>query len=1752
MGVGDELSFKVEVIFGKVCRIEAVALKVERDPTNRRDVALLKAMMGNFDNLAEEYSRAIEKLAAYNAKQTPKLEVDLQSELVKFEVKFYNVKAIAAVAVPDNEHLDTSIVSTGLHQVEHQPVAIALPKLSLSEFDGDLKNWTKFSDLFLATVHNNKQLSDIQKHMYLRSALKGEALGQIASLPLTGDNYLVAWDQLKNAYGDSLELADAYLEELVDLSVVSRDPKSLRSFIRSVVECTGALRALGYLVDQWSALLLFILKRKLNAGLRAKWTEEVLQQPIPDLDMFVKFVHKQVKMAEAAQPTQAEYTSSKKPSVASSPRNQTSWKRTSTFLTSTSEVNPRMDASQDGHCVICGSKHSVTNCNRFLKLKVFDRIRMAKNRKLCLCCLKKGHFLKNCINTSSCNFCDDLHHTLLHLKTRDTNTVQNNQQVVETSNENESSEHNTGVQLAAMQTSIPSVESSVLLSTARVEVLDNFGKYQQVRVLIDSASQGTFITSSCARRLGWKPKTMRVPVYGLAHTRLGDANGSINCSFRSERNWKLEVVALVVDSIANCPSKNIRRHHWPHLEKLKLADPLYFKVQPIDILIGAEWFAQIIVGNPIIGPVGAPNAVETIWGYVLVGKITQALKGIQTFCMAIENQLDSTLRKFWSVEEPPSIHVENQEDKACELHYKESVHRQLSGRYIVELPFRPETPTLGDSRQAALRRFYLLERRLERNKDLRSKYNEFMQDYLNQGHMVKAPNKPQLDQECYYVPHHCIYRDQDLSHFRVVFDASMKTCIRANNQGSHVVAPSLNDVLYVGPKLQLDLANLLILFRAHPIVLITDIRQMYRNIAINEKHFNFQRIFWRFQAEEELQEFCLTTVTYGVSSAPFLAIRTLHQLVQDEGRDFPDASKVILENTYMDDIVVSVSSRQQALRLQRELIGLLGKGKFDLRKWNSNSPEVLNAVPFEHCAIAPDVFAFRGEGEPAAKILGLIWNPVVDVLSFKVQLETRVITKRSILSEIARLFDPLGLICPVIFMGKWLIQHLWQLGLGWDDRPPDDVCQKWEQFRQELPLLSKLSFTRELMVDSATTIQLHGFSDASEKGYAGVVYIRTIQPNKDVKVSLVIAKSRVAPLKRVTLPRLELCGVVLVSELLAHVMEVLRDQCLITSVNIWTDSAVALSWIQSSPHRWKTFVATRVSRIQELWPPQNFRYVPSASNPADVASRGLLPQKLLECHIWKDGPVWLRAPEDVWPLPLDKSARMTVEGEDRAVVFYAQIENPVLENFGERFSSLSRLRRVVAYCRRFMFNSRHNLERRSGPLTVEELRAAELIVIKIVQVKEFGQDLKALKSGGPTTPRLKKFNPFVDETGILRVGGRLRHANIPYVNKFPIILPKKNWFTNLVIDFFHYTYLHPGPTNLHNIIRNKYWIISGRDVVRRRVLKCVACFRTHPNPIQPIMGNLPPARLQQVKAFAISGVDYGGPFDIKLGKIRNAKIYKGYICLFVCFVTRAIHLELVSDLSTDAFLAALRRFVARRGAINHIYSDCGTNFVGAKRKLQEWAQLLASSKHNEQVTSYLADRNIKWHLNPPSSPHFGGLWEAGIKSVKRLLASTVGSQILTYEEFYTVLTQVEATLNSRPLVPLSSDPEDLEALTPSHFLFQGPVGALPEPITTDGPVNYVKRWELLQQIVNSFWKRWKCEYLTTLQARTKWTNLSPNLTVGMMVLIKDNNLASVHWRLGRIVEVYPGQDKIVRVAKVKTKQGLFLRAVTKLCPLPNQ
>ncbi|XP_018397773.1 PREDICTED: uncharacterized protein LOC108775825, partial [Cyphomyrmex costatus] len=891
----------------------------------------------------------------------------------------------------------------------------------------------------------------------------------------------------------------------------------------------------------------------------------------------------------------------------------------------------------------------------------------------------------------------------------------------------------------------------------------------------------------------------------------------------------------------------------------------------------------------------------------------------------------------------------------------------------------------------------------------------------------------------------------------------------------------------------------------------------------------------------------LTTVTYGLACAPFLALRTIQQLIKDEGSRFPLASPCLQKGRYVDDLFGGADNLETTKDVVNELIELCMAGGFKLRKWSTNHPEILSSIPKEDQI--PSVSIDR-DNNPIVQALGLQWQPIDDVFQFTFICQNEgEITKRKALSTLAKFFDPLGFLSPIIIIAKILIQELWAIKLGWDDPLPCHFTSRWHNFIKNLQDTPQITIPRWIGFSGENRIEVHGFSDASKKAMAAVVYVRITTPEGSISANFVASKTKVAPLKRLTIPRLELCGAVLLTKLVFHLLTVLdlKNQPIV----MWTDSLITYTWLNNHPSRWKEFVYNRVSFIQESLPQAEWKFVPGHENPADAATRGLIPSQLLNDTCWWNGPTWLSQSTTMWPQrPAPHSQEKDLE--EHTIKVHAVVIKPKSEwDLLSRYSNLTKLYRITATCQRAISRFRRVPPSAFMPtLTTQELETARNFWVKTTQRMFFSNEIQSLSNGQPISrsSHIVRLTPFLDASGLLRVGGRLQQSHLFETEKHPLILPKESALTPLIISHAHNQTLHGGTQVTLSYIRKEYWLIGGRAPVRSWILKCMKCTRFRQKRAQQLMGQLPTERVTPSRPFTHSGIDYAGPFIIKTWKGKNARSYKAYVALFVCFSTSAVHLELVTDYSADAFIAAYKRFSARRGICTTLSSDCGTTLTGANSELQRLFNQV--TQESTKLARLLANNGTQWKFNPPSAPHFGGKWEAGIKSLKYHLVRIVGNTLLTYEEMNTLLTQIEAVLNSRPLCPLTEDPDDLQTLTPGHFLMGCAPVTIPEPSLELAKVTHLSRWQLITQMLQSFWTKWSTECLQRYYAIYKWNKPAPSLSVGMLVLIIDERYPPSKWPLGRIIETHPGKDGYIRVVTVKTQVSVLKRPIAKICPLP--
>lgn len=1626
---------------------------------------------------------------------------------------------------------------------------LTLPKIELPKFDGSAVQWCTFRDMFLSAVHTNNDLKDVERFHYLIAGLSGPPLMIVKSVPLTAENYDIAWRALNNQYDNKRHLITAHLDKLFTFERIQRESvPALMSFISTFRENVAAIKALG--VDDLSGFLLFYIgARALDTDTRRLFEEYISIDEIPKLDKLLEFAAHRCKILENSGTLGTKQVISS--SVPKRSKGDRSSGKTSLAATTTTKTVK---------CLVCERDHAIYRCFIFKKKSVTERREFVVKKRLCFICLSADHMASACRSTYLCKSCNGRHHILLHINVKHVTNMTDTESAKFDEKSGAVVDKNEGRSSSPSFSGTSHSDISVVLATALVRIKDSSGTYISVRILLDSGSQISAITTECANRLGLPRFKTRTEVVGLAQQRVKSIRGSTSCDFIPSTvnvpTFTATNVAILNNIITSMPNEKLPKSVRERYGHLQLADPEFDTPGPIDMLIGGDLYPLVLgTRSDIVHSPGLPSALHTQLGWVIVGALRESVTSAVSLVVNTTPAIDAIMQQFWAVEEPHGSIISTTENEMCERWFKRTVSRDTAGRFKVALPFKKtvmlhskeelipneisrdaSSVGLGSSRSLALNRLYNLERRLSKDPELYEAYRKFMDEYITLGHMKLATREG-----IYFIPHHAVVKHQenDLK-IRVVFDASA-----VSSSGL-----SLNDCLVTGPKLQTDISDILLHCRFHKYIFIADIVKMYRQILIRDEDLPYQHILWRSSPNEQVKEYELCTITYGMNAAPYLAIRCLHQLDLENGPEFPLATNLLRTSTYVDDIIAGADSVENVVLLQQQVIQLLQKGCFELKKWASNCSTILQHIPKEDLAMDS---SFEPNDGQAVKVLGLYWNANEDSFGYRSSITETQLTKRSILSTVARLYDPIGALSPTIFWAKCIMQEIWEQKLDWDTPISDEIAQKWNVYMSKLSSLDQLKIPRFINIQRAVDVQLVGFSDASQKGYAASVYLRVVDSEERIHVYFVACKTKVAPLKAtktdisLTIPRLELCAAVLLARVLSHRLTLLSNLLNIRCVRAFSDSTIVLSWLKSQPKDFKVFVTNRVSKIKELLPHCEWNHVSSKENAADPASRGLFPNELLTCDLHWKGPDFLRRPEAEWPnsIPLEIPIEQLPEFKKNPDCVLLLTNNNEPERILQRFSSLGKMQRVLAYCLRFIdVSKRRPIE--TGVLSRVETDRALRIAIKITQNIYWAQLQRQLTSSlaNITPTNLAQLSPFLDVHGIIRVGGRLHLSLLSEDSKHPILLPKKSHLTELVILHNHLNLLHAGLRLTMSIIFRRFWIMSGRAAIRQVIHGCIRCVRHRAACPQPQMSTLPAWRVQPHRPFSFVGMDYGGPFIVKESRRRNSRTNKAYLALFVCLSVKAIHLEIVSDISTEAFLAAFDRFTARRGIPCEIHSDCGTNYVGAARQLK--------ALFKEQATQEILNSRTEcqWKFNPPAAPHFGGIWEAAIKSSKTHLKKVIGAQVLTMEELTTLVIRIEGILNSRPISTLSSDPNDVSALTPGHFLIGQPLAAIPNRNVVDIPMNRLNRWQLIQQAQQSFWKRWSHEYLHTLQGRQKWFHDNPTLKIGDLVAINSPLRPLMAWQLGRVIAVHPGIDNVVRVVTLKTAEGILKRPVVKLVKLP--
>lgn len=1595
----------------------------------------------------------------------------------------------------------------------------------LPKFTGNPQDWPRFKRAFDETTTEGEFDPRENLSRLERAIPKGSvAFNAIEPLLLDAANVEAIVDQLEFRFGRPERIYESLLAEVMEAKMPKDgNPNSLISFGLKVDSMVINLKAMKYEYYLNDPRLVKDLSMRLPRVLQYKWNEYVLEKQLdnPSLEDFDKWLKIHLRVANLM-------------STASSSTNRSR----PVNIHYESGTNDGQGSSgyvrRDPFCGNCLTKgHRTADCEAFKKFTVPERWKVVKDKRLCIGCLQKGnHRIKDCRSSKACGIegCTNKHHKLLH----------------------SSSDRNSDSHESALY-SIPSHRSKTLFRILPIK-LYNENIQIETFAFLDDGSSVTLIDNDIAKQLQLtgSPDVLRLKwTKGVERQETNSIRTSVAIRGRnSSKIFTLNNVRTI--SNLTLPSQTINafeiKKRFPHLADIPIED--YENAIP-KILIGIDNLKVIMNRDIREGRDDEPVGAKTKLGWLVYGKQQHDLSSAASYSMMISEMEDESLhnlvKSYFSTESlgtaPNAKCLRSKEDERAAKIIQNTM-RNIGGRYEVGLLWKNDCiklPTQA-SYQMSLKRLEHTVSKLEKDPSIKEFYQNKFKDYLDKGYLreLSEGEVKVTGPRTWYLPHFLVVNPNKIPlKPRLVFDAA------ASAGGM-----SLNSQLLKGYENPKKLIHIQFRFREGKIAVSGDMKEMFSQVKMMLADQDSLRILMKFGKEDKLKTYVSQVMIFGSKSSPGCAQAVKDDCAKKYANQYPEAAEAIIENTYVDDSLTSFNSIEDAVTVIKQVIEILKGGGFQICNFLSNSREVLSEIPNES---KDNVELALSDGSSTVeKVLGVYWDLLEDIYKYKVnqtKIDPQIVnggrppTKRELLRITMSLYDPLGLLSHFLIRAKILLQEIWRKGFGWDSPVDRETQEKWKIWLQELSRVERVKIPRWYSTEiSKTTVEMHTFCDAAETAFATAIYFRIVS-EKEVKVVLVTAKARVAPVKPLSIPKLELQAALLGSRLSCEVADAHRLK--IAKKYYWSDSQVVLEWIKGEHRRFVQFVGHRVGEILELTNAYEWNYVPTKLNSADDATR--INDLNFEdvSSRWYQGPQFLSMPESEWPqgssvedVNLCQEYIMSIENQGELKLKFEAIQE-------KPFSCYRKMVRCYAYVGRYIQLKLKIQESCPKFLTVEELENAELVIIRKVQYEAFRNELEDLHYGRPLdkSSSIIQLNPVV-ENGVIRMKGRLDNAPIRYATRFPLILPYRHKIVDLIVHHYHCKYLHQFHESVICAIRQRFWIVNIRKVVKRVVSKCQFCKNRKAQPIAPKMAALPWYRVTPTpKPFTFVGIDLFGPIQVTITRHRE----KRYGVLFTCMVTRAVHVEVAHSLNTDSCIMAMRNFLCRRGPVRHLYSDNGTNFVGADNELKR-----ALAELRDQLGGKMAEFNIDWHFNPPAAPHFGGAWERLVKSIKGAFYVLLKEVAPKEEVLRNLLIECEYIVNSRPLTHISMDSTDDEPLTPNHFLINCAGGAsnpmLPG-LFTERDTNARQIWRRSQHLANLFWSRWTKEYLPVLTRRSKWLHDVKPIAEGDIVVVCDPNAPRNNWQKGRVTQVMKSPDGQVRVAKVKTVTGEYTRPVVKLAKL---
>ena len=1115
-----------------------------------------------------------------------------------------------------------------------------LEQIKIPIFKGEKGTYETWKAAFTTCIHE-QPMTDEVKLLRLRQCLSGAPLTTIETYGYSAAAYRAAVQRLEQKYGGQRRRAASHMDALTKVPVLhAGNGSGLEKFADLLQVIVINLQDSNQATELGRGVFYQQLLQKLSATLLSQYYRWVHEQGrVESVHTLLEWVTRESDFLTTAAETLEGSMEERVPQQQTTrPSRQ---QASASALTTT--ANPET-------CVFCDQPHEPFHCTVVTDVSKRKDILLRRGR--CFLCLRAHHMVRHCRSNTRCSKCQRRHNTTI---CEGKSSAQEQPKRSARSASGPSS--TTAVTAATISTS-----GAILLQTARAQVhaIANKEVSLSARIILDGGSQRSYITSTVSDALQLQPSGQEMlTINGFGSSENGESveRSVVALGIKCIDGSSIMVSCIAIPSICppiqqQYPLEAVRS--CKEFKRLNLADDCA-GTAPVDILIGADYYWQIVSGDMLHSDTGT-IALSTRLGWVLSGPVPSITAAGETMSALVTTQRHTTpsvsaeepddallqqMKLFWELE---SLGIKMNDPSVLET-FQQTI-RYDGKRYVVDLPWREGHRILPDNLALCKRRLVSTLKKLNKSPAIRQEYEDVIKQQLAGGIVERVPAAEINRQDSnvvHYLPHHPVIRqDKMTTKVRVVYDASAKI-------GRH---PSLNECLHAGPNLLERIPDILLRFRVHKVAFTADIEKAFLMVAVNETDRDALRFLWVEESSDcdnpSIIILRFARVVFGVSASPFLLNATIrHHLSQFLDSD-PEFVQSLQRSLYVDDVANGGRNTAEALELFTKAKTRLAGGGFNLRKFSSNCPDLTAIINSEGPAPASPATtvvednesyaksALNGSRTDMMKVLGIAWDRATDCLVmdlsyiFKDIAVNATVTKRQVLAASAKVYDPLGFLSPVTIPLKMLHQDLCAKKIGWDEPLEGEALGKWKTLIAELKKMEPVSIPRWLFSnadqEAADTITLHGFCDASKNAYAAVIYL-VVTANGRVHVQQVAAKTRVAPLEKQTIPRLELLAALILARLLKMVMASVSDLLPITNIRCWTDSLVSFYWITGTQHEWKEFVERRVVQIRQSVPAFAWAYCPTESNPADLPTRGILPSNLTN-SIWFTGPEWLRQSQD--------------------------------------------------------------------------------------------------------------------------------------------------------------------------------------------------------------------------------------------------------------------------------------------------------------------------------------------------------------------------------------------------------------------------------------------------------------------------------------------------------------------------------------------